>query len=316
MGFSFRTDLAVEMRDEYKRVQKTDMPGVYSEEENIDDVKVTRVKVETEEGAGYIGKPIGNYITLDAPQIKQNEPEVNERVFKVLAKELRRLIGSDISQSVLVVGLGNQNVTPDALGPKVITDVEVTRHILEYAPDILNRPVRSVSAISPGVLGTTGMETSEVIRGVVDKIKPAFVIAVDALASRKLERISTTIQIADTGINPGSGIGNKRMALSKETLGVPVIAIGVPTVVDAATMANDTIELMIENMDKTTSQSMTDYDRIKPMDQDEKYNLIKEVLNPYVGDLVVTPKEIDEIITSVSDVVSQGINYALLAENI
>ena len=316
MSFSFRTDLAVEMRDAYKKAQKMDMPGVFSEEETIDDVKVTRVKVETEEGAGYIGKPVGNYITLDAPKIKQNEPDTNERIFKVLARELRSLIGTDINQSVLIVGLGNQNVTPDALGPKVVQDIEVTRHILEYAPDILNRPVRSVSAISPGVLGTTGMETGEVIRGVVDKIKPDFVIAIDALASRKLERISTTIQIADTGINPGSGIGNKRMALSKETLGVPVIAIGVPTVVDAATMANDTIELMIENMDKNTSQSTNDYDRIKPMEQDEKYNLIKEVLNPFVGDLVVTPKEIDEIITSVSDVVSQGINYALLAEQI
>jgi len=316
MNFSFRTDLAVEMRDEYKKVQQTDVPGVSSEEETIDDVKVTRVRVETEEGAGYIGKPIGNYITLEAPQIKQNEPDVNEKIFKILAKEIRSLIGTDINKSVLVVGLGNQNVTPDALGPKVVQDVEVTRHILEYAPDILNRPVRSVSAIAPGVLGTTGMETGEVIRGVVDKIKPDFVIAIDALASRKLERISTTIQIADTGINPGSGIGNKRMALAEETLGVPVIAIGVPTVVDAATMANDTIELMIENMDKTTSQNINDYDKIMPMEDTKKYELIKEVLTPYVGDLVVTPKEIDEIITSVSDVVSQGINYALLAEQI
>ncbi len=316
MAFSFRTDLAVEMRDAYKKAQQTDVPGVSSEEEEIDDVKITRVKIETEEGAGHIGKPVGNYITLDAPKIKQNDAETNERIYKVLARELRKLTGTDIKQSVLVVGLGNQNVTPDALGPKVVQDVEVTRHILEYAPDILNRPVRSVSAISPGVLGTTGMETSEVIRGVIDKIKPDFVIAIDALASRKLERISTTIQIADTGINPGSGIGNKRMAMSKETLGVPVIAIGVPTVVDAATMANDTIELMLENMDKNPSQSTNDYDRIKPMEQDEKYGLIKEVLEPYVGDLVVTPKEIDEIIDSVSDVVSQGINYALLAEQV
>lgn len=316
MSFSFRTDLAVEMRDAYKKAKMVDAPGVTSEEEVIDDVKVTRVKIETEEGAGYLNKPIGNYITLDAPQIKQNDPDTNEKVYKVLAKELRNLTGNDINRSVLVVGLGNQNVTPDALGPKVVEDIEVTRHILEYAPDILTRPVRSVSAISPGVLGTTGMETGEVIRGVIDKIKPDFVIAIDALASRRLERISTTIQVADTGINPGSGIGNKRMALSQETLGVPVIAIGVPTVVEAATMANDTIELMLENIDKTTSQNTNDYDRIKPMEQDEKYDLIKEVLTPYVGDLVVTPKEIDEIITSVADVVSQGINYALLAEQI
>jgi len=277
----------------------------------IDDVKVTRVKVETQEGAENIGKPIGNYITLDAPQIKDNEPDTNEKVYMVLARELRKLIGDNKDKSVLVVGLGNWNVTPDALGPKVISYVEVTRHILEYAPEYVNRPLRSVSAISPGVLGTTGMETGEVIKGVIDKIKPDLVIAIDALASRKLERISTTIQIADTGISPGSGIGNKRMALSQETLGVPVIAIGVPTVVDAATMANDTIELMLENIDKIGSQNGSDYDRIKQMSQEDKYAMVKAVLNPYVGDLVVTPKEIDAIITSVSDVVSQGINHAL-----
>jgi len=311
MKFSFRTDLAVETREAYKKALSVDMPGVMAEDEVIDDVKVTRVKVETQEGAENIGKPIGNYITLDAPQIKDNEPDTNEKVYMVLARELRKLIGDNKDKSVLVVGLGNWNVTPDALGPKVISYVEVTRHILEYAPEYVNRPLRSVSAISPGVLGTTGMETGEVIKGVIDKIKPDLVIAIDALASRKLERISTTIQIADTGISPGSGIGNKRMALSQETLGVPVIAIGVPTVVDAATMANDTIELMLENIDKIGSQNGSDYDRIKQMSQEDKYAMVKAVLNPYVGDLVVTPKEIDAIITSVSDVVSQGINHAL-----
>jgi len=311
MKFSFRTDLAVETRDAYKKALNLDMPGVTAEDEVIDTVKVTRVKVETPEGAENIGKPMGNYITLDAPQIKDNEPDTNEKVYMVLAKELRKLIGENKDKSVLVVGLGNWNVTPDALGPKVISYVEVTRHILEYAPEYVNRPLRSVSAISPGVLGTTGMETGEVIKGVIDKIKPDLVIAIDALASRRLERISTTIQIADTGISPGSGIGNKRMALSQETLGVPVIAIGVPTVVDAVTMANDTIELMLENIHKIGSQNGTNYDKIEQMSQEEKYTLIKEVLNPYVGDLVVTPKEIDAIITSVSDVVSQGINHAL-----
>lgn len=311
MQFSFRTDLAIETKEAYKKALSVDMPGVTAEDETIDNVKITRVKVETQEGAENIGKPIGNYITLDVPQIKEDEPEINEKIYMVLARELRKLIGENKDKSVLVVGLGNWNVTPDALGPKVISYVEVTRHILEYAPEYVNRPLRSVSAISPGVLGTTGMETGEVIKGVVDKIKPDLVIAIDALASRRLERISTTIQIADTGINPGSGIGNKRMAISQETLGVPVIAIGVPTVVDAATMANDTIELMLENIDKIGSQNGTDYDRIKQMSQEDKYALIKEVLNPYVGDLVVTPKEIDAIITSVSDVVSQGINHAL-----
>lgn len=315
MEFKFRTDLAIETREAYKKAKNIDIPGVDVENDTKDDVKITRVKVLTDEGASEIGKPIGNYITLEIPKIGDDEEE-NEKIYKVLAKELKAIIGNNKNESALVVGLGNSNVTPDALGPKVISYLEVTRHIIEFAPEYLSRPVRAVSAISPGVLGTTGIETSEIIKGVIDRVKPDLVIAIDALASRKLERISTTIQIADTGINPGSGVGNKRSPLSKETLGVPVIAIGVPTVVDAATMANDTIELMLENIQKMGSQIGVNYDKISEMKQEEKYSMIKEVLTPYVGDLVVTPKEIDAIITNVSEVVAHGINYALHSDDI
>ncbi len=316
MEFNFRTDLAIETREAYKKAKNIDIPGVDVETDMKDDVKITRVKVLTDEGANEIGKPKGSYITLEIPKIEEDDPDENEKIYKVLACELRAIIGNNKNESVLVVGLGNSNVTPDALGPKVISDLEVTRHIIEFAPEYLSRPVRSVSAISPGVLGTTGIETSEIIKGVIDRVKPSLVIAIDALASRKLERISTTIQIADTGINPGSGVGNKRSPISCETLGVPVIAIGVPTVVDAATMANDTIELMLENIQKMGSQNGVNYDKISEMKQDEKYNMIKEVLTPYVGDLVVTPKEIDAIIGNVSEVVAHGINYALHSEDI
>lgn len=316
MKYNFRTDLAIETREAYKKATQMDIPGVDVTNEEKDDVKITRVKVVNEEGANEIGKPVGNYITLEVPKIEEDDPEVNEKIYKILAKELKTIIGDNKNDAVLVVGLGNSNVTPDALGPKVISYLEVTRHIIEFAPEYLTKPVRSVSAISPGVLGTTGIETSEIIRGVIDRVKPDLVIAIDALASRKLERISTTIQIADTGINPGSGVGNKRVPLSRETLGIPVIAIGVPTVVDAATMANDTIELMLENIQKMGSQNGVNYDKINEMEQDEKYNMIKQVLTPYVGDLVVTPKEIDAIIGNVSEVVAHGINYALHSEDI
>jgi len=316
MKYNFRTDLAIETREAYQKATQNDIPGVDVTTDEKDDVKITRVKVVNEEGANEIGKPIGNYITLEVPKIEEDDPEVNEKIYKILAKELKTIIGDNKNEAVLVVGLGNSNVTPDALGPKVISYLEVTRHIIEFAPEYLTKPVRSVSAISPGVLGTTGIETSEIIRGVIDRVKPDLVIAIDALASRKLERISTTIQIADTGINPGSGVGNKRIPLSRETLGIPVIAIGVPTVVDAATMANDTIELMLENIQKMGSQNGVNYDKINEMDQDEKYSMIKQVLTPYVGDLVVTPKEIDAIIGNVSEVVAHGINYALHAEEI
>lgn len=316
MKYNFRTDLAIETREAYQKAKQMDIPGVEVINDEKDEVKITRVKVVSEEGANEIGKPIGNYITLEVPKIEEDDPEVNEKIYKILAKELKLIIGDNKNEAVLVVGLGNSNVTPDALGPKVISYLEVTRHIIEFAPEYLTKPVRSVSAISPGVLGTTGIETGEIIKGVIDRVKPDLVIAIDALASRKLERISTTIQIADTGINPGSGVGNKRMPLSRETLGIPVIAIGVPTVVDAATMANDTIELMLENIQKMGSQNGVNYDKINDMEQEEKYNMIKQVLTPYVGDLVVTPKEIDAIIGNVSEVVAHGINYALHAEEI
>lgn len=314
MKYNFRTDLAIETRDAYKKAKQMDIPGVEVEALEDNNVKITRVKVVDEQGAAEIGKPIGNYITLDIPKIEEDNPDENEKIYKTLARELRNLIGNNKGESVLVVGLGNSNVTPDALGPKVVGYLEVTRHIIEFAPEYLTRPLRSVSAVSPGVLGTTGIETSEIIKGVIDKIKPDLIIAIDALASRKLERISSTIQISDTGIKPGSGVGNKRVPLSKDTLGIPVIAVGVPTVVDAVTMANDTIELMLENIKKMGSQNGINYDNINEIEQADKYDLIKQVLTPYVGDLVVTPKEIDSIIGNVSEVVAHGINYALHAE--
>ena len=200
MNYNFRTDLAIETSEAYKKANQVDIPGVEVETLEDNNVKITRVKVVDERGATEIGKPIGNYITLDVPKIEEDNPDENEKIYKTLARELRNLIGNNKGESVLVVGLGNSNVTPDALGPKVVGFLEVTRHIIEFAPEYVTRPLRSVSAVSPGVLGTTGIETSEIIKGVIDKIKPDLIIAIDALASRRLERISSTIQISDTGI--------------------------------------------------------------------------------------------------------------------
>jgi len=216
-----------------------------------------------------------------------------------------------LRDNLLVIGLGNWNVTPDALGPKVVSRLMVTRHLLEYVPDQVDEGVRPVCAVSPGVLGITGIETGEIVRGIVDRVKPDVVIAIDALASRKMERVNTTIQIADTGISPGSGVGNKRMELSRETLGVPVIAIGVPTVVDAATMANDTIDLVIDNLIREAKEDSHFYNMLKNIDRNEKYQLIQEVLQPYVGNLVVTPKEIDDVVDRIAKVIANGLNIAL-----
>ena len=235
--YNFRTDLASERRDIYQKANqvKGELDGIESEKEEIDEnIKVERVKIKNENGQNAIGKPIGNYITIDVKSLKIAQEEEIQKAAETLSKELKKVIDTHIDNQgeVLVVGLGNIYVTPDSLGPKVINEIEVTRHIINYLPQYVKEGTRMVSAISPGVLGTTGIETMEILKGIVDNIKPKLVIVIDALASRSIERISSTVQLSDTGIVPGAGVGNTRSEISKETLGIPVVAIGIPTVVD------------------------------------------------------------------------------------
>ena len=234
---NFRTDLADERRDLYKKANKIEdeIDGIDAENEDISDkIKVTRVKITNKEGEEAIGKPIGDYITIDIKKINYLTDEEKEKAMQTLSNELKKLVQEKVQykEDVLVVGLGNEEVTPDALGPDVIKKIEVTRHILQYMPQYIDENARPVSAIAPGVLGTTGIETLEIIKGVVDNTKPKLLIVIDALASRSMERISSTIQISNTGIVPGAGVGNTRKEISINTLGIPVIAIGIPTVVD------------------------------------------------------------------------------------
>jgi spore protease len=312
-----RTDLTLEARELFQQQmnetvqQRGEPPGVEVENAGDINIKITRVKITSPTGEASIGKPMGTYITLEVPGLKDNDQALYENTCKALAKELISLVKLGDKSTVLVVGLGNWNVTPDALGPKVVSSMMVTRHLLQYVPEQVDDGVRPVCAIAPGVLGITGIETGEIVKGIVDRIHPDFIIAIDALASRRMDRVSTTIQLADTGIAPGSGVGNKRMELSKNSMGVPVIAIGVPTVVDAATMANDTIDLVMDSLIKQASQGSDFYNMMKGIDRDEKYQLIQEVLNPYIGSLIVTPKEIDDIIERISKVIANGLNIAL-----
>lgn len=314
-----RTDLALEVHeknreDQIRSGQEKTSPygeGVEVSEDGNEDIHVTRIRITSPEGERSIGKPMGNYITLDIPRLKENDRDLYENTCRAVAFELRRLINIGDRDTVLVVGLGNWNITPDALGPKVSSYLMVTRHLHEYLPEQVDDGVRPVCAIAPGVLGLTGIETSDIVKGVAKRVKPSMVIAIDALASRKMNRLNTTIQIADTGISPGSGVGNKRAELSEKTMGVPVIAIGVPTVVDAATMANDTIELIVNSLMAQPGANNEFYRMLKNLDENDKYSLIKEVLEPYGGNLVVTPKEMDEVIERVSKVVANGINLAL-----
>lgn len=310
--YNIRTDLALEaaqMCDKAFRIEGADV-----KERNVDGVLVTDVKINTEFAAEKIGKPMGEYITIEARQIKDGDEQVCKKVEKILAGEIVRLVKPKKSKKVLVVGLGNWNITPDALGPKVVGAVCVTRHLFEHKAIDSNAGVCSVSAVSPGVLGITGIETGEIIKGIVERSSPDIIIAIDALASRSMDRVSTTIQISDTGIVPGSGIGNSRNGITEDIMGVPVVAIGVPTVVDAATVANDSIEMLTEAVRSSAGENSPLYESLRTFEGDSRYALIKEVLNPFVGNLIVTPKEVDEIIDNVSAIIADGINMALLGE--
>lgn len=308
---NFRTDLALERRDLYKKANDiaNEVDGLETQEEKIgEDIQITRVKVLNENGEQAIGKKKGNYITIDVKNLKIAGEEEIQRASEAVTKELKTLLAQLIGEKddILVVGLGNLYVTPDALGPKVIQDIDITRHIINYMPEVLDQDTRPVSAVSPGVLGTTGIETLEILKGIVDNIHPKLLIVIDALASRSIERISSTVQIADTGIVPGAGVGNQRKELTIDTLGVPVIAIGVPTVVEAATIAADSLDLFIQKLQQDAHSN----DFLNQLQEEDKYQMIKEVLVPEEYNFIVTPKEIDDLIENMSSVVARGINYA------
>lgn len=306
-----RTDLAVEARQIYKEQNKRDADGISVEELEEEGTKVTIVKILDENGAEKMGKAVGTYITLDIPEFTAYDGGLMDDVSKVLGKFLKELANMKDNKLALVVGLGNRKVTPDALGPKVTEGIMVTRHLRDVMPDVIDDSVMPVAAIAPGVLGITGVETGEIIKGLVERINPDLIVCIDALAARKIERVNRTIQISDTGISPGAGVGNNRMQLNEETLGVKVIAIGVPTVVDAATMASDTIDFVIDDLIRQSEEGKEFYNMLKKIDRREKNLLIREVLSPSAKDMVVTPKEVDLMIDSLSKIISNGINIAL-----
>ena len=310
--YNFRTDLASERRDIYNKANKleNDIDGIESEKEEINEnLKIERVKITNENGEKAIGKPIGNYITIDVKKLKIAQDEDIEKAAETLANELKKVVDMHIDNQgeVLVVGLGNIYVTPDSLGPKVINEIEVTRHIIKYLPQYVEEGTREISAVSPGVLGTTGIETVEILKGIVDNVKPKLVIVIDALASRSIERISSTVQISDTGIVPGAGVGNTRNEISIKTLGIPVIAIGIPTVVETAVLVNDSLDLFIKKLQDEAKSN----DYLNNLRQEDNYEEIREVLVPNDYNLIVTPKEIDDLIENMKDIVAKGINQSL-----
>ncbi len=300
---SHRTDLAIETLDAQPKQRPR---GVDVQEERHGRVSISRVHITTAEGERRIGKPRGWYVTIDAPDLRQRNSEVQEQVARHLAAEIARLLPLKPDAKVFVVGLGNWHATPDALGPKVVAALLVTRHLADQVPEDMRGQLRSVAALAPGVLGITGIETGEIIRGIVDRIHPDAVVVIDALASRSIERILRTIQLSDTGIQPGSGVGNHRAGIDKASLGVPVIAVGVPTVVHAATIAADTIELLANTVeDKEAARAL------QALGRDDRRQMIAQVLHQAVGEMVVTPKEIDLLIDDMAKVVAAGVDAAL-----
>jgi len=309
--YNFRTDLADERNEIYKKANNisTNVDGIEAEEDEAENIKIGRVNIVNENGEQAIGKPQGTYVTLDIKNIKTIQHEEIEKVANVLANELRNLINKHITDvdDILVVGLGNIYVTPDALGPKVVPEIEVTRHILQYMPKAMPEDTRPVSAIAPGVLGITGIETMEILKGIVDNVKPKMLIVIDALASRNIERISSSIQLSDTGIVPGAGVENARKEISEKTLGIPVVALGIPTVVDLASITNDCIRIFIEDL----QQKAMSNDALNKLKDTDNYEQIKEALNVGKYNMIVTPKEIDELIENMKEIVALGINQAL-----
>ena len=320
--YNIRTDLALEEKERFESDQ-VEVQGVVLEEEydKEREIRVTTVRIETENGAKTMGKPVGTYLTIEAPNLSSPDEgihrEVSEELAKYLIEVMKKIIPeSEQDKEVLVIGLGNRQATPDALGPYVADNLNVTRHIVkEYGKYAALEEMNCVvSAIVPGVMAQTGMETAEIIKGVVRETKPDLLIVIDALAARNSRRLNRTIQIADTGINPGSGVGNYRNAITKETIGVPVIAIGVPTVVDAVTIVSDTMENLLSALE--TSESLKGVGLVLGgYSEAEKYELIKELIAPNLNSMIMTPKDIDETVKRLSYTISEGLNLAFSGQS-
>src|SRR5690625_1007772 len=344
--YQVRTDLAVEAKDMYvenEQKETSDIKGIRTKDRKENDIRITYVDID-EEGAASLGKKQGSYVTIYADGVKRQDTQSQENAAKILAKELEEILKkNNITKDAtgLIVGLGNWNVTPDALGPMTVEKVQVTSHLFKLSYETVAKGYRPVAAVTPGVMGVTGIETSDIIHGITEKFDPDFIIAIDALASRSIERVNETIQLSDSGIHPGSGVGNKRKELSKETLGIPVFAIGVPTVVDAVTISSDTIDFLLKHFGREwnekdrpsksltpnnfsfgkksfTEDDLPDDEKRKTflgivgtLSDADKKNLITEVLSPIGYNLMVTPKEVDGFMIDMSYVLANGINAAL-----
>lgn len=296
MKRKIRTDLALEARESFPE-DNVEIKGVILTEDydEKNKIRVSTVVIKDEKGAKAMQKPIGTYITIEASEMDKSDESYNKPVSDTIAAHLKKLAGDLKQEEVLVVGLGNREVTPDALGPQVVDNLFITRHLIrEYGSEFKEKNnLGNVSAISPGVMAQTGMETVEIIKGIINETSPRLLIVIDALASRSVSRVNTTVQLTDTGISPGSGVGNNRKAINEESLGTKVIALGVPTVVDAATIVADTL---------------TSYMQKSGFSEEDIDKFISEIREQQIENMFVTPKNIDESIKRLSYTVSEALN--------
>ncbi|MFR4350741.1 MAG: GPR endopeptidase [Roseburia sp.] len=313
--YQIRTDLALETQEKMQE-DHVELKGVRFLEEKIDkNLTISTVMIETENGAKTMGKPKGTYITIEAGNMDEGDEDYHREISVQLAKVIKKLVRVQKAElSVLVVGLGNREVTPDALGPRVVDNLFITRHILkEYGKYAFGEnKVNRISSIVPGVMAQTGMESLEIIKGIIEETGPDLIIVVDALAARSTKRLNRTIQVTDTGINPGSGVGNHRHGLNEKSLGVPVISIGIPTVVDAATIVNDTMYNLVNALAQSEAFAALG-NSLEMLNDAEKYELIRELLAPNLNAMFVTPKDIDESVKRLSYTISEGLNIAFSA---
>ena len=293
-----RTDLALEIRESFQ--ENVEVEGVILREKNQKEkgIKVSTVIIKNEHGSKAMGKPIGTYITIEAPKLDQEDENYHEPLTKEIAAYLEDLTGGLYGRKVLVAGLGNREITPDALGPQVIDNLLVTRHLKqEFGKEFLEKhKFGDISAIAPGVMAQTGMEVREILSGIIEETKPDLLIVIDALAARSVNRLNTTIQITDTGISPGSGVGNNRNAINKESLGIDVIALGVPTVVDADTIVEDRVEAILSE---------------QGFSQQEIQSFLYGLKEVSIKAMFVTPKNVDEAIKRISYTISEALNRGL-----
>ena len=306
----FRTDMADERRDLYRKANnlEDEISGLECEEEEKENAKITRVKILNEDGEKALNKKKGTYITIDLKSVSDLTDDQKEKIENIISAEISRLSKKYLKSpedEALVIGLGNNDLVCDSLGSKVVENIEVTRHIKKYYPQYLKEGVRGISSFAPSVMGKTGIESLEIVQGISNKINPKLIIAIDSLASRSIERVNRSIQISDTGIIPGGGVGNGRLGITYENLGIPVISLGVPTCVE---IVNDSLNLFIEKLqDEAKSNSF-----LNELKAEDNYDEIKEALNPYDYNLVVTPKEVDELTEDLSKLIANRNKYGAI----